>query len=108
MKMLEKNLPESMKVRVFHQHLDTGKLDSTVAVVYDKDSGVVVGMGRALVNHRKEKSPSRKMGRTVAVGRAMRQAVGRKRKPFMVDMMREEPYIDWTRFAQGEQIQFDD
>lgn len=108
MKMIERNLPSTMRVKVFHQHTAHGKLDCTVAVVYDKDSGEKLGIGRALVNHRKEKTPSRKVGRQVAVGRAMRQAVGRKRKPFGIGGEKKEPYIDWTAFAKGESFGYDD
>lgn len=104
MKMLERNIPETMKVKVFHQHTDHGKLDCTVAVVYDKDSGEKLGIGRALVNHRKEKTPSRKIGRQVAVGRAMRQALGRNKKRPVMGVVREEPYIDWTAFISGESV----
>lgn len=71
MKMLEKNLPSDVKVKVMYQHTDSGKLDTTVAVLYDTTSGRTLGVGRSMVNHRKEKNPSRKMGRTIAVGRAM-------------------------------------
>lgn len=118
MKMIERNLPSNMKLRVHHQHTDGGKLDATVAVVYDRDSGDVLGMGRALVNHRKEKSPSRKIGRAVAVGRAMQQALGRKSRAYggflnesekqqirdRLHAMREESHIDWTAFISGESV----
>lgn len=108
MKMIEKNLPEGMKVRVHHQHLDNGRLDNTVAVVYDADSGEELGFGRALVNHRKEKSPSRKIGRAVAVGRAMTKALGRKKK-FQLELLdKEEYYINWDKFVNTGEFQFDD
>lgn len=71
MKMLEKNLPSDVRVRVMYQHTDTGKLDATIAVLYDTHSNATLGVGRSMVNHRKEKNPSRKMGRAIAVGRAM-------------------------------------
>ena len=71
MKMIEKNIPENWKLHVEHQHTNHGRLDATVAVILDKITNRPIGAGRALVNHRKEKSPSRKMGRHIAVGRAM-------------------------------------
>ena len=110
MKLIEKNIPEGMKVRVYHQHTAHGKLDATVAVLFDVDTNATVGVGRALVNHRKEKSPSRRMGRAMAVGRAMADAF-RKKLPVPTDITFEEldteeqlvytdPVIDWEKFAQ--------
>lgn len=105
MKMVESNLPETMTVRVYHQHTENGKLDATVAVVYDRESGETLGYGRALVNHRKEKSPSRKIGRAVAVGRAMQQALRpkRSRAKIQFDPLEDDdtPYIDWNKFASA-------
>lgn len=108
MKMIESNLPETMTLRVYHQHTEHGKLDSTLAVVYDKQSGETLGIGHALVNHRKEKSPSRKIGRAVAVGRAMTKALGRKKK-FQLELLdKEEYYINWDKFVNTGEFQFDD
>lgn len=110
MKMLEKNLPDTAKVSVYHQHTDNGRLDSTVAVVFDRETGDTLGVGRALVNHRKEKSPSRKMGRQIAVGRAMRSAFGGVKMLPKLDNEDELVYsdiqdavdrIDWEAWALG-------
>lgn len=95
MKLIEKNIPDSMRVSVSYQHSsEGGRLDATVATLYDRETGETVGVGRALVNHRKEKHPSRKIGRAIAIGRAMQMAGYRKSKKG------GEPVVDWLSYAE--------
>jgi len=69
MKMTENNLPDGYTVQVIYHYTDKRVLDVTVA--YLKHDDLFVSMGRSHVNHKKEKAPTRKMGRHIAVGRAM-------------------------------------
>lgn len=70
MKNVEHNLPEQYHLRVKHLHNNNGHLTATHATIYDGDK--VVGFGQAVVG-KNEKSPSRRIGRAIAVGRAMKQ-----------------------------------
>jgi hypothetical protein len=98
-KYIESNIPEDVRVCVYYQHDDTGRIDSTVCVLEDKETHKALGVGRALTSP-KEKSPNRKMGRAIAVGRAFKDMEYFK---FTSEYSGEDepimPYIDWEKLA---------
>lgn len=70
-KMIERNLPEGLTLNVRYVKNGAGRITRTVATI--SEDGLVVGLGEARTSKR-ELHPNRKMGRHIAVGRAMRMA----------------------------------
>ena len=80
MKYTEQTVPEGVRVHVVHLHegnCSRNKLKSigqtttkyvTIAKLIDERNGQVIGMGKAVCS--KVDSPTRKVGRAIAVGRA--------------------------------------
>lgn len=78
-KYVESNIPEHYKVSVTHLHAGNssrkqrkGHTYNTIARLIDKDTDRIVGFGESYCSRRE--TPSRKVGRSVAIGRAMRSA----------------------------------
>jgi len=74
MKMLERNLPSNYSVRVWYfrsKGEENGAFCTRVKLI--KDNCEIVGYAHSVAHPKKEKHPSRKMGRAIAVGRAMAQ-----------------------------------
>lgn len=79
-KIVESKIPEGVRLQVVHLHTGNskpkqrrGRQFATVAYLY-KDN-VMVGMGKAFCSE--HDAPSRKIGRAVAVGRALKNFQGR-------------------------------
>ena len=78
MKYTEETLPTHLQLRVNHFHSGNssnkkrhGKPYITVARIIDKETQIIVAKGKAMCS--KTEAPSRKLGRTIAVNRALEQ-----------------------------------
>lgn len=77
-KYTEKDIPENIRVVVRHFHSGNssknkrhGKQMRTIADLLDLKTGLILARGKAECH--KGESPSRKIGRQVAIGRALKQ-----------------------------------
>lgn len=72
MKLIEKNLPTNVSIKVIYDREGVQKrIVRTHAVLLDGDR--LLGVGTATANAN-EPSPSKKVGRAIAIGRAMKRA----------------------------------
>lgn len=73
MKYIEKNVPESLRVEVHHNRLPTHPKAryETVCILRDRRTGEM--LARATSRCSLKDQPSRKVGRAIAVGRALKQ-----------------------------------
>ena len=83
MKYLESNLPKGLYIKVVHLHQGNttrsqlkkiGKTNTryvTIAKLFDDNHPFSVAQGMAVCGH--NDSPSRQLGRSIAVGRALRE-----------------------------------
>lgn len=72
----EAQLPESVGIRYKHFRGSNGRLLFTDCYLYDKETEVRIATGTARVSEN-ETSPSKKIGRDIARGRAIKQFVRR-------------------------------
>jgi len=78
-KFVESNIPSNVKVHVVHLHSGNssrkqrnGHMYKTICELHDRKTQNLLGVGKACCS--KSDVPTRKLGRAIAVGRAMRAA----------------------------------